>query len=88
MMLSKFKLFFLALLVACTSSFALIDTISVDVGIAVTNTMPIGLVPFDQDGLFEAATVVERIAPVQERVGSRLLRLIGTSPLYHLRAGT
>ena len=56
MMLSKFKLFFLALLVGCASSFALIDTISVDVGIAVTNTMPIGLVPFDQDGLFEAVS--------------------------------
>ena len=54
MMLSKLKLFAFALFVACTSSFALVDTISVDVGIAVSNTMPIGLVPFDQEADFEA----------------------------------
>ena len=41
------------ILLAAVSSFAVIDTISVDVGISVENTMPIGLVPFEENGVFE-----------------------------------
>ena len=42
------------ILLAAVSSFAVIDTISVDVGISVENTMPIGLVLFEENGVFEA----------------------------------
>lgn len=54
MMKFRFRSFILLFLAAFTGSFAVIDTISVDVGIAVENTMPIGLVPFKQTEKFEA----------------------------------
>lgn len=50
----NFRTICLAILFAFAGSFAVIDTISVDVGIAVENTMPIGLVPFEQTEKFEA----------------------------------
>lgn len=57
MMLSRFKLIFAVLILGFSSSFALIDTISVDVGIAVKNAMPIGLIPFEQKSQIEALSV-------------------------------
>ena len=52
--MKKLKLGFVFLLVALSSAFAAIDTISVDVGVSLENTMPIGLIPFEQNGQFEA----------------------------------
>lgn len=50
----RLRLFGIILLTAFSGAFAVIDTISVDVGISVENTMPIGLVPFEQTEKFEA----------------------------------
>lgn len=50
----RLRLFLLLLAVSFSGAFAVIDTISVDVGISVENTMPIGLVPFEQTENFEA----------------------------------
>ncbi|PBC68277.1 PD40 domain-containing protein [Fibrobacter sp. UWS1] len=52
--MKKLKLGFVFLLVALSGAFAAIDTISVDVGVSLENTMPIGLIPFEQNGQFEA----------------------------------
>lgn len=50
----RLRLFFVLLAASFSGAFAVIDTISVDVGISVENTMPIGLVPFEQTENFEA----------------------------------
>lgn len=50
----RLRLFLLLLAASFSGAFAVIDTISVDVGISVENTMPIGLVPFEQTENFEA----------------------------------
>ena len=50
-MMKKMKLFFCAIaLMLVAPSFAAIDTIAVDVGISVFQTMPIGVVPFEEEG--------------------------------------
>lgn len=50
----RLRLFLLLLAASFSGAFAVIDTISVDVGISVENTVPIGLVPFEQTENFEA----------------------------------
>lgn len=55
-MISRMKIFLAVLAFAAAGIEASIDTISVDVGIAVSNTMPIGLVPFVQKDAFEAVS--------------------------------
>ena len=48
LMMKKMKLFFCAIaLMLAAPTFAAIDTIAVDVGISVFQTMPIGIVPFE-----------------------------------------
>ncbi len=48
-MMKKMKLFFCAMtLMLAAPTFAAIDTIAVDVGISVFQTMPIGIVPFEE----------------------------------------
>ena len=50
-MMNKIKLLFVfAALMLAAPSFAAIDTIAVDVGISVFQTMPIGVVPFEEEG--------------------------------------
>ncbi len=53
-MISRVKLFALLFSLFCQGAFAAIDTISVDVGISVSNTMPVGLLPFEMRENFEA----------------------------------
>jgi len=49
--MKKMKLFFCAIaLMLAAPTFAAIDTIAVDVGISVFQTMPIGVVPFEEEG--------------------------------------
>ena len=50
-MMKKIKLFFVLIAMALAApTFAAIDTIAVDVGISVFQTMPIGVVPFEEEG--------------------------------------
>lgn len=50
-MMNKIKMLFVfAALMLAVPSFAAIDTIAVDVGISVFQTMPIGVVPFEEEG--------------------------------------
>ena len=50
-MMKKIKLLFVMLaLMLAVPTFAAIDTIAVDVGISVFKLMPIGIVPFEEEG--------------------------------------
>ena len=49
--MNKVKLLFVFVAMALAApAFAAIDTIAVDVGISVFQTMPIGVVPFEEEG--------------------------------------
>ena len=49
--MNKIKLLFVFVAMAlAVPTFAAIDTIAVDVGISVFQTMPIGVVPFEENG--------------------------------------